>query len=606
VLVAVPRIAESMKTRLEADLGADIQKNWQIAEKEKFLKRWWRFRKVHSHLGWKFWAIISGGAALDQNTEEFWRRLGYGVIQGYGLTETSSLVSLNHPFKIAGRSIGKVLGGREMKLDPETGEILVRGANVAKQYWQGKELKPVTGEEGWFRTGDLGAVDADGNLYFKGRSKNVIVTPAGLKIYPEDLEQALRQQPEIRDCVVFGVARGGNAEACAALLMRNGSSANTAVSSANQQLADFQKIRCWLEWPDEDFPRTPTQKPKMDIIRRAAEAKFGGVIAAESAQTVSSSGTLQDLIAGVAGRSVQLNAGAHLEDDLNLSSLERVELMAALENRYQVELSDRDFSQVTTVGELEKLLKKSVPRQEHANGVRPDASRDKDYPYSRWAQRWPITWIRTLVYHLVTLPYILIMGRPRVIGRERLKGFHETALIVSNHITHIDIGYILAALPFHMRRRVAVAMQGEMLRSMRHPSHDVPLLRRWLDQLDYFLIAAFFNVFSLPQKARYRESFKFAGEMADRGYNVVIFPEGRRTETGEMSAFRSGIGLLATHLDLPVIPMRIDGLYPLKVAKKHYATPGTIQVHIGEPLRFETTADPEDIAKELQRIVAGM
>ena len=112
-------------------------------------------------------------------TEEFWRRLGYGVIQGYGLTETSSLVSLNHPFKIAGRSIGKVLGGREMKLDPDTGEILVRGANVAKQYWQGKELKPVTGQEGWFRTGDLGAVDADGNLYFKGRSKNVIVTPAG-------------------------------------------------------------------------------------------------------------------------------------------------------------------------------------------------------------------------------------------------------------------------------------------------------------------------------------------------------------------------------------------------------------------------------------------
>jgi long-chain acyl-CoA synthetase len=599
VLVAVPRIAESMKARLEADLGSSIRANWEMAEKEKFLKRWWRFRKVHSHLGWKFWAIISGGAALDQATEEFWRRLGYGVIQGYGLTETSSLVSLNHPFKIAGRSIGKVLGGREMKLDPDTGEILVRGANVAKQYWQGKELKPVTGEEGWFRTGDLGAVDADGNLYFKGRSKNVIVTAAGLKIYPEDLEQALRQQPEVRDCVVFGVARGGNAEACAALLMRNGESANTAVSNANQQLADFQKIRCWLEWPDEDFPRTPTQKPKMDMIRHVAEAKLGGVVATKAGPTISSSGTLQDVIAGIAGHRISLQPGAHLENDLNLSSLERVELMAALENRYQVELSDRDFSQATTVGELENLLKKSAPREEEPKA-------QQDYPYSRWAQRWPITWIRILVYHLVTLPYILVMGRPRVIGRERLKDFHETALIVSNHITHIDIGYIMAALPFRMRRRVAVAMQGEMLRSMRHPSKDVPLPRRWLDKLDYVLIAALFNVFSLPQKARYRESFKFAGEMADKGYNVVIFPEGRRTETGEMSAFRSGIGLLATHLDLPVIPMRIDGLFPLKVAKKHYASPGTIEVRIGDPVRFETTADPEDIAKELQRIVAGL
>src|SRR6267154_4628035 len=170
----------------------------------------------------------------------------------------------------------KVLPGREMKLDPETGEILVRGENVARQYWQGNELKPVSGEEGWFRTGDLGAMDAEGNLYFKGRSKNVIVTPAGLKIYPEDLEQALRKQAEVRDCVVFGVARGGNAEACAVLLLRNGDSGNTVVAKANQSLADFQKIRCWLVWPEEDFPRTSTQKPKLDAIRRVAEAQVNG------------------------------------------------------------------------------------------------------------------------------------------------------------------------------------------------------------------------------------------------------------------------------------------------------------------------------------------
>jgi len=208
VLVAVPRVVESLKNKLRDDLGGYIDKNWETAENEHFLKRWWRFRKIRRQFGWKFWAIISGGAALDQNTEEFWRRLGYVVVQGYGLTETSSLISLNHPFKVGRRSIGKVLPGREMKLDPETGEILVRGENVARQYWQGKGLRPVTGEEGWFRTGDLGAMDEEGNLYFKGRSKNVIVTPAGLKIYPEDLEQALRKQPQVRDCVVVSVAKG--------------------------------------------------------------------------------------------------------------------------------------------------------------------------------------------------------------------------------------------------------------------------------------------------------------------------------------------------------------------------------------------------------------
>ncbi|HEY2495459.1 MAG TPA: AMP-binding protein [Candidatus Angelobacter sp.] len=594
VLVAVPRVVESLKNKLRDDLGPLIDKNWQHAEKEKFILRWWRFRKIRRKFGWKFWAIISGGAALDQNTEEFWRRLGYVVVQGYGLTETSSLISLNHPFKVGRQSIGKVLPGREMKLDPETGEILVRGENVARQYWQGKELKPVTGEEGWFRTGDLGAMDEEGNLYFKGRSKNVIVTPAGLKVYPEDLEQALRKQPEVRDCVVVGLAKGGNAEACAVLLLNNGDSAKTAIANANQSLADFQKIRRWFVWPDDDFPRTSTQKPKLELIRRAAESRADGgdSPAATAKRSRASDGTLEELIGNIAGRNVELKPGAHLENDLNLSSLDRVELMAAIENRYQVDLGDREFSKVNTVADLEKLLKKSAPEGKKA-----------DYPYSRWPQSWPVRWVRVLAYHTITLPYIMVMARPKIIGRKRLKNFHGPALIISNHITQIDIGFLMAALPMHLRNRLGVAMQGELLRAMRYPPQNWFFLKRWWEQLQYGLIAAFFNVFSLPQRAKYRESFRFAGELADRGYSVVIFPEGLRTETGEMSPFRSGIGLLATHLNLPIIPMRIDGLFPFKIAQKHYAPPHAVQVRIGEPVKFEPTADPEEIAKELQRIV---
>jgi long-chain acyl-CoA synthetase len=596
VLVAVPRVVESLKNKLRDDLGALIDKNWDISENEKFLKRWWRFRAIRRRFGWKFWAIISGGAALDQNTEEFWRRLGYVVVQGYGLTETSSLISLNHPFKVGRRSIGKVLPGREMKLDTESGEIMVRGANVAQQYWQGKELKPVTGEEGWFRTGDLGAMDEEGNLYFKGRSKNVIVTPAGLKVYPEDLEQALRKQPQVRDCVVFGLAKGGNAEACAVLLMNNGDPGNTAVANANQTLAEFQKIRRWFVWPDDDFPRTSTQKPKLELIRRAAEAKFNGGAGDDVAPAnATRSGALEELVDSIAGRAVNLNSGTHLEHDLNMSSLDRVELMAAIESRYQVDLGDREFGKVNTVADLENLLKKSAPETKKA-----------DYPYSRWPQSWLVRGIRVLVYHAITLPYILLMARPKVMGRERLKKIRGPALIISNHISQIDIGFLMAALPAHLRNKLGVAMQGEQLRSMRYPPKNWFFVKRWWEQLQYALIAAFFNVFSLPQRAKYRESFRFAGELADRGYSVVIFPEGRRTETGEMSPFRSGIGLLATQLNLPIIPMRIDGLFPFKIAKKHYAPPHTIQVTIGEPVRFEPTADPEEIAKELQRIVEAL
>jgi long-chain acyl-CoA synthetase len=600
VLVAVPRVVESLKNKLRDDVGAFIEKNWDRAEKEHFLKRWWRFRKIRRRFGWKFWAIISGGAALDQNTEEFWRRLGYVVVQGYGLTETSSIISLNHPFKVGRRSIGKVLPGREMKLDPDTGEILVRGENVARQYWQGKGLKPVTGEEGWFRTGDLGAMDEEGNLYFKGRSKSVIVTPAGLKVYPEDLEQALRKQPQVRDVVVVGVAKGGNAEACAVLLLNNGDSGSAAVANANQTLADFQKIRRWFVWPDDDFPRTSTQKPRLELIRRAAEDQANGsgadpTLSQRTRKDGAPDGTLEELVSNIAGHRVELKPGAHLENDLNLSSLDRVELMAAIENRYQVDLGDREFSKVNTVADLESLLKKSAPE-----------AKKNDYPYSRWPQNWLVRWIRALVYHAITLPYIMVMARPKVIGRERLKDFRGPALIISNHIAQIDIGFLMAALPWHLRNRLGVAMQGEKLRAMRYPPKNWFFLKRWWEQLQYALTAAFFNVFSLPQRSKYRESFRFAGQLADHGYSVVIFPEGRRTETGEMSPFRSGIGLLATQLNLPIIPMRIDGLFPFKIAKKHYAPPHAVQVRIGDPVRFEPTDDPEEIAKELQRIVAGL
>ena len=207
---------------------------------------------IRRQFGWKFWAFICGGAALDAETEEFWDRLGYAAIQGYGLTETTSLISVNHPFKLGKGSIGKVLPGREVKL-AEDGEILIRGGGVAAGYWDERPARQarlpdgVTDKDGWYRTGDVGALDEAGNLYFKGRKKEVIVTPGGLNIYPEDLEAALRRQPEVKDCVVVGIERGGNAEPCAVVILRDGGDAVAGVvERANQSLAEFQRMRMWV------------------------------------------------------------------------------------------------------------------------------------------------------------------------------------------------------------------------------------------------------------------------------------------------------------------------------------------------------------------------
>ena len=593
VTVTVPRVIETVKDKLERDLDARGKQAWfkkQFAAsgQENFVRRWWRFRKIHSLFGWKFWAFISGGAALDAETEEFWRRLSFVVIQGYGLTESTSLISVNHPFKLGRKSIGKVLPGREMKLD-ESGEILVRGENIAKAYWQGRELVPVAGDEGWFRTGDLGAIDEQGNLYFKGRKKNVIVTPAGMNIYPADLEEALRHQPEIKDAVVVGLARGGNAEPCGVLILRDGN-AEAAVKRANENLAEYQRMRCWLVWPESDFPRTSTQKPRTNLIQAWAEAQAKG----NSNGLQMPEGGLADLISRVTRQSaIAFKPGARLEDDLNLSSLDRVELMSAIEDRYGVDLDEGEVTQNTTVEQLERMLQSR-------------AGERTQYAYPRWAQSRPVHWMRALIYYLMTWPATMMLAKPTIRGREHLRGVKGPLLIVSNHITETDIGFIQAALPARLRTNLAVAMQGEMLNAMRNPPRDWNPIRRWWEQLQYFLVVALFNVFPLPQRSGFRQSFAYAGESVDRGYNVVVFPEGRRTTTGELTPFRTGIGLLCERLNVPVLPIHIDGLYELKVKNRKWTRPGAVRVSIGKPVRFDSQISAEAIARELQNEVAAL
>ncbi len=590
VVVAVPRLMESLKDKIERDLEAAGRAEWfrrqfEAAKHEHFARRWWRFRRIHNQFGWKFWAFISGGAALDVETEEFWRRLSFVVIQGYGLTETTSLISLNHPFHTGKRSIGKVLEGREMKLD-ENGEILVRGANVAAGYWQNKELKQVLDEDGWFHTGDLGAFDDDGNLYFKGRKKNVIVTREGMNIYPEDLETVLRQQPEVRDCVVVGFEQGGNAEPFAALLLRNAADPAAVIARANHKLADFQQMRRWLVWPEEDFPRTPTQKPKINAIRQAIQQQLSPVGAAAPAP-----GGLAELISRITGRSTgALAPDAKLEGDLNLSSMDRVELMSALEDRYQVDLSEANFAQASTVADLERMLHQ------------PQLAQQSGYHYPRWAQRWPVTWIRNFFYYLLSLPATLIMAHPKIVGRENLKGVEGPVLITCNHVTYIDVGFVLIAMPARIRNNLAVGMLGERLWGMWRPPASMNMLARWWQQAGYYLVVALFNVFPLPQQSGVRESFAFAGKSVDRGYSVVVFPEGRRTDDGRPSPFRSGVGMLAQRLDIPVVPIRIDGLYEMKLSGRKIARRGELKVLIGKPLRFSPETPAEEITSQLENI----
>ena len=595
VLVSVPRVLQSLRQKVERDLEdrgeiGKFRRRFQSAEGKHFLRRWWIFRTIRRQFGWKFLAFISGGAALDGETEQFWDRLGYAAIQGYGLTETTSLISVNHPFRLGKGSIGKVLPGRELKL-ADDGEIMVRGGGVSSGYWSRDKtgMQSVSDDEGWYRTGDIGTLDEKGNLYFKGRKKEVIVTPAGMKVYPDDLEAVLRRQPQVKDCIVVGIERGGNAEPCAVVITRDDADVEAAVQGANQTLAEYQRMKMFVHWRQEDFPRTSTQKPRRNLIRDVAQSQL-----LHERENGGESSPLADLIAKVAGRSSGgLRPDTSLDSDLGLSSLDRVELLGALEDRYQVDLSETRLSAVRTVGDLERML-----RGETAPGA--------GYHYPRWTLRWPVNWLRVLVHHLLLRPSIMLLGWPKIEGREHLRDVKGPLLVISNHIGDVDAGFILTALPARFRHRLATATGGEALEALRTPPPGRGLFARIYDRAQWFLGVSLLNLFPLPREAGFRRSFAYAGEAVDRGYSVLVFPEGRHTVDGKMNPFRAGIGLLAANLGIPVLPMRIVGLFEVKHAGRRFAAPWRIRVRIGTPMQFEPRTTPEQIAALLQQAVSSL
>ena len=538
-IVTVPRVLETLREKILNDSG-DLARELETAEHRHFLRNWWTFRRIHRRFGWRLWALISGGATLEDEVETFWRRLGYAVIQGYGMTETASLTSISHPFRLVHGSIGKPVRGNELKLD-ENGEILVRGASVSPGYWQG-DVKPIADEHGWIHTGDIGELGPNGHIFFRGRNKETIVTAAGMKIYPSDLEAMLDRQPEVKASAVIPF---DDTHAMAVLIPAGSREDLTAaVARANESLAEFQRIRHWTTWPEPDFPRTVG-------TRKIIKTQIVDSISHPS-------------------KSMSLPSIADLD------SLGRVELLSSLEDRYQIELDEAAFTEATTNEDLERIVREG---KANANA----------FPYPSWAMRFPVTWIRVIVYHLFLLPLSRFMCSVRTQGIENLSSLKGPALLISNHVTDVDAALILSALPFRWRLRVAIAMSGELLREWRSTK-----------KLHYALGAALFNVFSLPRQSGFRKSFAYAGEAIDRGFSVMIFPEGHETKDGRMQPFKSGIGILVSELNVPVVPIKLNGLFELKKRRQYFVRPGTVTVTFGEAVAFRAGESPEEITRELE------
>jgi long-chain acyl-CoA synthetase len=595
VLATVPRVLEIIESHL-VERFPDIPVRLKQAEGRSAWRRWWMFRDVHRALGWKFWALVSGGATLPAAVEHFWITSGFVVVQGYGMTETAALVSLNHPFHPVRGTIGQVLPGREVRLGTE-GEILVRGETVSGATWAGGKMQPRESE--WLATGDLGALNAAGALSFLGRKKDVIVTASGLNVYPEDLEAALLRQPKVRAAAVVEARGPQGPHPLAVLVMRGtGDDAAEAVQVANRELADYQQIRHWTIWPELDLPRTSTGK----VLRREVAATLA-VTDGEKRTSMPASGGLASMIQKITGEDPSaLPDGARLSEDVRLDSLGRVELQSALETRFGIPISDTGFQKIQTLGELRGLLK-GTTLPTGAVKAPPPFQNQHIYPQWPWARL--VTAMRIVFLEGIAMPLVALLGAPRA-KRDWTHEPNAPLLMVANHVTLYDVPILLHGLGRRTRQRVAVAMAGEMLLDWRRARGQGNWLLNLIAPVGYYLATALFNVFPLPQAGDFRPSFEHAARAMDRGFHVLVFPEGRRTPDGHMHAFQNGSGLLWKELWCDALPVYLDGLWVSKASHTKWFRSGRISTHVGRMITLTPETDPGTATTILEERVRSL
>ena len=566
--------------------AAEVARPFQGRGKH-FAIRWWTYRNIHRLFGFKFWAFVVGAAPLDAELEQFWTTLGFAVVQGYGLTETAPIVTLNHPFAMKRGSVGKPIAGVEMKIAPD-GEILVRGENVTQGYLNAERETAQAFEDGWFHTGDIGEIAPDGQVYIRGRKKEMIVTPEGLNVFPEDVERVLNATTGVRDSAIVGGRVGSEERVVAVLVPEAGASVDAIVRAANARLDDHQRIRRAIVWPDAELPRTEgTRKLKRAAIR--------DWVATGVAPAASRHG--EDKLAALMAKYAlgnELRSDTTIEE-LGLSSLDRVELMVAIEDAFQTRLDESAFAETRNLEQLRSLVERSSA----------DTPPDEPVDFPTWNRAWPARAIRRASLPTWILPLARLFAWTHVEGRNHLTQIRGPVIFAANHQSHMDTPVIMSALPARFRYRVAPAMAKEFFKAHFYPDQHTRR-QRFTNGLNYYLAALFFNAFPLPQReAGARQTLRYIGEVLEAGFSVLIFPEGKRTTSGEIAPFRPGIGMIASRLGVPVVPVRIDGLDRVLHATWKMAKPGRVRVAFGAPMPL-TGEDYAALAKQVENAVRAL
>ena len=558
------------------------------------------FYPVHRKLGGRMRLLITGGSALPPDTLKAFRGLGFNLYEGYGMTESSPVLTVTRPGdKVVTGSVGRALPGIDVRIDqPDgsgVGEVVAKGPNVMSGYFENAEATAQTLQNGWLHTGDLGRIDGDGNLFIVGRKKEMILGPSGENVYPDELEELYRDSKYIKEISVVGLPVGGDAgnETVAALVVpdyeqgegdqRLGREAvrehvRDHLKKVGKSLAIHKRLKVVHLW-DHDLPKTASRKVRRrDVVKeiqRLERAVKGGAELKKLEGTAAPAGAwLYDLLAEVSQTKRGTITSETRLDALGFDSLMFTELAVALEAA-GVNLPDpQELQAVETVADVERLLarlgaktRSEKPRRERL--AREKAAEDKkadddiDVPEP-----------------LVALGRRALRGGMKALYQRVLEtSVHGAAqvppfggyIVCANHASHLDTGLI----------KYALGEQGEALVALAAKDYffDDPVRRMYFEN--------FTNLVPMERHGSLRESLRLAGEVIRDGYILLIFPEGTRSETGIMTDFKPSLGYLAMTNKCGILPMYLAGTYDAMPKGRYLPKRGErVSAHVGPFLTY--------------------
>ena len=569
------------------------------------------FRSAHKALGKQFRFFASGGARLDPEVMNGLEAIGFTVLEGYGLTETSPVVAFNPMKRHKAGSVGIPFPSAEIKIiNPddgresgigEEGEITIKGPMVMKEYYKNPEATAKVIKDGWFFSGDLGYIDKDGYVFITGRIKEVIVLSSGKNIYPEEIEKEYLKIPLIKEICVFGLEEKGKAESLHAIIFPDLENAKQLrisnihetlkwdISRISSKLPPYMRIKGFDLYP-EPLPRTPLGKLRRFMIKDLIQVK---------SEKLKVKGEDESLMADETGRRAvkcihairyplpadfPIQSTDNLELDLGLDSLNRIELVVGIGKEFSITLPETFASDIQTVGELvERIKELAVSCQLSAPPTHPSPSRGEgkgggEGLSSIFFLREPsdkekkavglkqgiVGWLFAAFLMGVLKLFFKIFFRLEVKGKENIPD--SPFIITPNHCSYLDAFVIASGLPMKMLRNIYF--------------HG---FQQYFASRPTAFLARLAHVIPIDPDAYLGKALQLSGYVLRNNKNLCIFPEGGRSYDGNLMEFKKGIGILALEMDVPVVPALIKGSFEALPKGSYKLRFKKITVRFGKP-----------------------